>query len=84
VGQQWVTAYKRTILNALLDVESALAGELSLRCQQQSAERQRKIQEHVLRETKAKFNSSRISSLDLITEERYLIGIEEQEVEIWL
>ncbi len=78
-----VTFYKDTILNALVDLESAFASEESLRRQQETIRRQSVIQERISEETKVKFNSGRASSLDLIIEEQNLIRIEEAEVSLW-
>lgn len=78
-----VTQYRQSVLDALVDVETALASEASLRRQQATAERQRQIQERISSDTKAMFNSGRLSSLDLIIEEQNLINIEETEVRLW-
>ena len=70
-------------MNALQDVENAMARDASLARQKASAARQRATQERVSREIRTRYNAGRASSLDLIREEEGLIRIQEQEVRLW-
>ena len=79
-----ITHYKKTILNALRDVETALARQESIARQKESLERKRQSQEKVSKEAKARFEAGSISSINLLQDENALIRVQEQEVNLWL
>jgi outer membrane protein TolC len=82
--QQVITGYKKTILNALRDVESALSQQESIARQKISLARKRRSQEKVSTEAKVRFEAGSSSAINLLQDENALIRVQEQEVNLWL
>lgn len=82
--EQVITSYKKTILVALSDVESALARQASIGRQKESFARKVASQQRVSRDTQEKYKAGKASAFDLLIDSNALIGVEQQEVDLWL
>lgn len=81
--EQVITRYKKTILGALRDVESALANQDSIARRRESLSREIASQQRVSNETREKYKAGRADAIDLLLDDNALIRIELSEVDFW-